>query len=140
MGKKGKSVDLSSRDRTKRRIRSRLSATTQRPRLSVYKSSLHTYAQLVSDNDGKTIASASTLDKEVKALIAQVAGENGKAEGGNNLTSTKSRNAAQAVGMVLAKRGREKNIQRVVFDRSGYRYCGRVQAVADGARKGGFEF
>ena len=140
MGKKGKSVNLSSRDRTKRRIRSRLSATSERPRLSVYKSSLHTYAQVISDSDGKTILSASTLEKEVRDLITQVAGENAKAEGGNAHASTKSRNAAQAVGIVIAKRGIEKNIRKVVFDRSGYRYCGRVQALAEGARKGGFEF
>jgi len=146
MGKKGKATNLSSRDRTKRRIRRGLIATANRPRVSVFKSSQHTYAQVISDTDHTTIVSASTLEKEVKDLIAQVAAEQAKEaekskeKTGNALTSTKSRNAAFAVGMVLAKRGVEKQVKGVVFDRSGYKYAGRVEAVAEGARKGGFEF
>lgn len=148
MGKKGKATNWSTRHRTKLRIRQGLVATAHRPRVSVFKSSQHTYAQVISDTDRTTIVSASTLEKEVKELIAQVAADQAKEaekakdkdKKGNALTSTKSRNAAYAVGLVLAKRGLEKQLKSVVFDRSGYKYAGRVQAVAEGARKGGFEF
>ncbi len=148
MGKKGKATNWSARHRTKLRIRQGLVATAEKPRVSVFKSARHTYAQVISDTDHTTIVSASTLEKEVKELISQVGEEQAKeAEKAkdkktkaNALTSTKSRNAAYAVGLVLAKRGVEKQVKAVVFDRSGYQYAGRVEAVAEGARKGGFEF
>ena len=144
--KNGKSVKRTAHDRAKLRIRKDIARTAEgKPRLTVFRSSQHTYAQVVSSKDGSTIASASTLDKEVKALIAEVAAGQEKAsqetaKGRNAIASSKSTNAARAVGLVMAKRGLAKDIKEVVFDRSGYKYCGRIKALADGAREGGFEF
>ncbi|MBP3619572.1 MAG: 50S ribosomal protein L18 [Clostridia bacterium] len=106
------------------RVRKNLSGTTQRPRLNVYRSLNNIYAQIIDDTQGVTLASASTLDKEVAEMIK-----------GKNKTE-----AAKVVGEVVAKRAMEKNIEEVVFDRGGYLYTGRVQAVADGARAAGLKF
>jgi len=138
--KEAKVEKLGARGRTRKRIRKRIEGTEAKPRLSVFKSSLHTYAQLISDVDSKTILSASTLDKDIKPVIEQVVAELEKDKDNKNVNSSKSRNAAWAVGLMIAKRCKEKNISQVVFDRGGYKYCGRVQAVADGARKGGLQF
>ena len=137
---RGKSEHLTARERSKLRIRKIISGSPDRPRISVFKSSKHIYAQVICDKSGVTLASASTRDKDIKSLIEKIAAENAKKEGGNALTSTKSRNAAQAVGLLLAERSKAKNIASIVFDRNGYSYCGRVQALADGARKGGLVF
>ena len=112
--------------RTKRhqRIRNKISGTSQRPRLSVYRSTSEIYAQLIDDEKGVTLFSASTLDKEVKPLLA------GK-------TKTEQ---AQVVGETLAKRAIDGNVKQVVFDRGGYLYIGRVKALADSARSAGLEF
>lgn len=112
--------------RTKRhqRIRNKISGTSLRPRLSVYRSTSEIYAQLIDDEKGVTLVSSSTLDKEVKPLLA------GK-------TKTEQ---AQIVGEVLAKRAINGNIKSVVFDRGGYLYIGRVKALADSARDAGLEF
>lgn len=107
-----------------KRVRKTLVGTTERPRLNVYRSLTNIYAQVIDDSKGVTLASASTLDKEVTELIK------GK-------TKTE---AARIVGEVVAKRAMEKKIKEVVFDRGGYLYIGRVQAVADGARSAGLEF
>ncbi len=107
-----------------KRVRKTLVGTTERPRLNVYRSLTNIYAQVIDDSKGVTLASASTLDKEVAELIK------GK-------TKTE---AARIVGEVVAKRAMEKKIKEVVFDRGGYLYIGRVQAVADGARSAGLEF
>ena len=106
------------------RVRKHLSGTTQRPRLNVYRSLSNIYAQIIDDTQGVTLASASTLDKEVAEMIK-----------GKNKTE-----AARVVGEVVAKRAMEKKIEEVVFDRGGYLYTGRVQAVADGARAAGLKF
>ena len=106
------------------RVRKHLSGTTQRPRLNVYRSLSNIYAQIIDDTKGVTLASASTLDKEVAEMIK-----------GKNKTE-----AAKVVGEVVAKRAMEKKIEEVVFDRGGYLYTGRVQAVADGARAAGLKF
>ena len=106
------------------RVRKNLSGTTQRPRLNVYRSLNNIYAQIIDDAQGVTLASASTLDKEVAEMIK-----------GKNKTE-----AAKVVGEVVAKRAMEKKIEEVVFDRGGYLYTGRVQAVADGARAAGLKF
>ena len=106
------------------RVRKNLSGTTQRPRLNVYRSLNNIYAQIIDDTQGVTLASASTLDKEVAEMIK-----------GKNKTE-----AAKVVGEVVAKRAMEKKIEEVVFDRGGYLYTGRVQAVADGARAAGLKF
>lgn len=107
-----------------KRVRKTLIGTTERPRLNVYRSLTNIYAQVIDDSKGVTLASASTLDKEVAELIK------GK-------TKTE---AARIVGEVVAKRAMKKKIKEVVFDRGGYLYIGRVQAVADGARSAGLEF
>ena len=105
-------------------IRNKIVVTPERPRLNIFKSSKHIYAQVIDDATGKTIASASTLDKE---LIAQVA----------ELTKT---DAAKLVGKTVGERAKNKGINAVVFDRGGYLYHGRVKLLADGARESGLEF
>ena len=107
-----------------KRVRKIVEGTTARPRLCVYRSLNNIYAQVIDDSKGTTLASASTLDKEVVELAK------GK-------TKTE---AAKIVGEVVAKRAKAKKIKEVVFDRGGYLYTGRVQAVADGARSAGLEF
>ncbi|MFE8703845.1 50S ribosomal protein L18 [Cytobacillus sp. FJAT-54145] len=104
------------------RVRSKLSGTAARPRLNVFRSSKHIYAQLIDDVNGVTLASASTLDKEV------------------SLESTGNVDAAVKVGELVAKRAVEKGVKAVVFDRGGYLYHGRVKALADAARESGLEF
>ena len=138
--KSAKNENHSARKRSKLRIRKRISGSPERPRLSVFKSSKHIYAQLICDATAKTLLSASTRDKEIGALIEKVAAEDASKPQCNNLKSTKSRNAAKAVGLLLAERAAAKNIKSVVFDRNGFSYCGRVKALADGAREGGFQF
>lgn len=104
------------------RIRKRLSGTAARPRLNVFRSSKHIYAQLIDDVSGHTLVSASSLDKEL-----------GLASGSNV-------EAAKAVGSLIAKRAQEKGYTEVVFDRGGYLYHGRVKALAEAAREGGLQF
>ena len=112
------------RRRRHRRVRAKISGTPERPRLNVYRSSEHIYAQVIDDSQGYTLVSASTIDSELKV---QVEGKP-KAE------------AAKIVGEALAKRAKKAGITSVVFDRGGYQYHGRVKALADGAREGGLEF
>jgi large subunit ribosomal protein L18 len=106
------------------RVRSKVSGTPERPRLSVFRSLNHIYAQVVDDVKGQTIVSASTLDSEIKSNLD---GKNKKAD-------------AELVGQTIAKRAKEKGVELVVFDRGGYKYNGRVQALADAARKEGLKF
>ncbi|CAM4080776.1 50S ribosomal protein L18 [Mesobacillus thioparans] len=103
------------------RVRAKLSGTEARPRLNVFRSNKHIYAQLIDDVNGVTLASASTQDKEVNVE-------------GNNLE------AAKQIGELIAKRAVEKGYKSVVFDRGGYLYHGRIQALADAARENGLEF
>ena len=110
------------RQRRHRRLRVRLRGTEQRPRLSVFRSLQHIYAQIIDDSRGVTLASAST-----------------RAAGGNTVAGAKTERARQ-VGRTLAERARAQGIQAVVFDRSGYLYHGRVKALADAAREGGLSF
>lgn len=114
----------SAREKRHGRIRNKISGTSLRPRLSVYRSTGEIYAQLIDDENGVTIVSASTLDKEIKPLLS------GK-------TKTEQ---AQIVGENIAKRAIAKKIKQVVFDRGGYLYIGRVKALADSARNAGLEF
>lgn len=107
-----------------KRVRNKISGTSERPRLCVYKSLSQIYAQLIDDTTGNTLVSASTMDADVKKAIA------GK-------TKTEQ---ATIVGETIAKRAQAKKIKSVVFDRGGYIYIGRVQALADGARAAGLEF
>lgn len=112
------------RARRQRRIRGRLSGSPERPRLNVFRSEVNIYAQVIDDVAGVTLVSASTIDKEI---APQVAGK----------TKVES---AKIVGQVLAERAKAAGVNTVVFDRGGYRYHGRVAALAAGAREGGLEF
>ncbi|WP_433959646.1 50S ribosomal protein L18 [Cytobacillus horneckiae] len=104
------------------RVRSKLSGTAARPRLNVYRSNKHIYAQLIDDVNGVTLASASTMEKDA------------------GLESTSNADAAVKVGELIAKRAVEKGLSSIVFDRGGYLYHGRVKALADAARENGLEF
>jgi len=112
------------RQNRKTRIRKRIFGTEQRPRLSVFRSAKHIYAQLVIDSTGSTILAASTLSPDLRAEI----GDLDKSD------------AAKKVGQWIGKKALEKNIQRVVFDRNGFLYHGRIKALADGARESGLVF
>ncbi|MBR5475055.1 MAG: 50S ribosomal protein L18 [Lachnospiraceae bacterium] len=107
-----------------RRMRNRFSGTAERPRLAVFRSNNHMYAQIIDDTVGNTLVAASTLEKEVKA----------------ELECTNNVEAAAYVGTLVAKRALEKGITEVVFDRGGYIYHGKVQALADAAREAGLVF
>ena len=104
-----------------KRVRGKISGTAARPRLNVFRSTNHIYAQLIDDVKGATLAAASTLDKEIDCY------------GGN-------KEAARKVGELIAKRAAEKGISEVVFDRGGYIFHGRVKELAEGAREGGLKF
>ena len=104
-----------------KRVRGKISGTAEMPRLSVYRSTNHIYAQIIDDVKGVTLCSASSLDKEIKE------------KGGN-------KEGAKLVGQLIAKVALEKGIETVVFDRGGYLYHGRVKEVAEGAREGGLKF
>jgi large subunit ribosomal protein L18 len=106
------------------RIRNRFSGTAERPRLAVFRSNNHMYAQIIDDVEGKTLVAASTNEKEVKA----------------ELSKTNNVEAAAYVGTVIAKRALEKGIKTVVFDRGGFIYMGKVAALAEAAREAGLEF
>jgi large subunit ribosomal protein L18 len=110
--------------RRQRHVRKRLFGTTGRPRLAVFRSSKHIYAQVINDDDGKTLAQASTLDPEVKQQ---------QGYGGNKA-------AAAIVGRVVAERAKRAGIDKISFDRRSYKYHGRVQALADAAREAGLQF
>jgi large subunit ribosomal protein L18 len=115
------------RDRIKHRLRKRIRGSEQRPRLTVYRSVAHIYVQVVDDMSGRTIASASSVEPSLKGTFAK------QAKGGNVA-------GAQAVGKTIAERLIDKGVKRVVFDRNGFLYHGRVKAVADAAREAGLEF
>lgn len=107
-----------------RRLRAKISGTSGRPRLNVFRSLNHIYAQVIDDVQGRTLVSASTMDK---AVLAELKGKSKKVQ-------------AATVGRVVAERAREAGIEEVVFDRGGYLYHGRVKALADAAREGGLKF
>jgi len=116
---------LAGRSRRHMRIRKKVMGTAERPRLTVFRSLNHIYAQLVDDLTGRTILTVSSMDKEVAPRLKET---KGKIEAG------------KLVGKQIAARAKEKGIERVCFDRSGYLYHGRVKAVAEGAREGGLNF
>jgi len=124
-------IGKTSKDQTRRkvhtRIRKKIVGTSERPRLSVYRSVSHVYAQVIDDTKGATLVSAGTVEK----------GKGGKSEKrptGGNVASAKE------IGKLIAERAKEKGIKRVVFDRGGYLYHGRIKALADAAREAGLEF
>jgi large subunit ribosomal protein L18 len=110
--------------RRQRHVRKRLHGTTERPRLAVFRSSKHIYAQVINDDNGTTLASASTLDPEIRGTTTY---------GGNKA-------AAAVVGRVVAERAKKAGIDKVCFDRRSYKYHGRVQTLADAAREAGLSF
>jgi len=112
------------RQRRHRRVRVKVSGTSQRPRLNVFRSLTNIYAQVIDDTAGHTLASASTLDKDLRTTV----------EGKSKIE------AAKLVGELVARRAQEAGVKQVIFDRGGYKYHGRVKAVADGAREAGLEF
>ena len=112
------------RENKHRKLRNRFSGTAERPRLAVFRSNNHMYAQIIDDTVGKTLVSASTLDKDVKA----------------ELEKTNNVQAATVVGTVVAKKALEKGITTVVYDRGGFVYEGKVKALAEAAREAGLEF
>lgn len=104
------------------RVRKKISGTPERPRLNVYRSGKHIYAQIIDDVSGSTLVSASTLDKSL------------------NLTATHNKEAAKSVGELIGKKAVEKGIEEVVFDRGGYIYHGKIKELAEGARESGLKF
>jgi len=112
------------RQRRQHHVRRRLFGTSERPRLSVFRSSKHIYAQVINDASGTTLAAASTLDPEVRAQ---------KSYGGNKA-------AASVVGRVIAERAKQAGIDKICFDRRSYKYHGRVEALAQAAREAGLQF
>ena len=112
------------RKKRHRKIRLKISGTADRPRLNVFRSSKHIYAQLIDDIQGHTLASASTMDKELAGVVSD---------------KTK-KEQAEIVGQTVAERSLSLGISTVIFDRGGYRYHGRVKALADSARKAGLKF
>lgn len=115
---------LTGRERRKFRIRNKISGVPERPRLTVFRSARHIYAQVVDDAGGRTLAAASTMSPDLKGSV----GEGDKTE------------AAKKVGALVAKICLEKKIEKVVFDRNGYLYHGRVKALAEAAREAGLQF
>jgi len=112
------------RSRIHRRIRKKISGTPERPRLAVFRSQAHIYAQVIDDGTGRTVCSASSLDETLKKDTKR----------GANVA------AAKAVGSLIATRAKEKGVEAVVFDRGGFQYHGRIKALADAAREGGLKF
>jgi large subunit ribosomal protein L18 len=112
------------RRRVHARVRMKVSGTPERPRLCIYRSSGHIYTQVIDDRSGTTLVSASSVDKETKKNV----------KGGGNIAS------AKAIGKAIADRAKAAGINKVVFDRGGYKYHGRVKALADAAREAGLQF
>ena len=118
--RKAKTTKTARRQRVKRSVRGKVHGTAARPRLSVFRSNKNIYAQLIDDVQGRTLASASSLE--------------------DGLDGSKPTEIGEQVGQRLAERAKTEGIEQVVFDRNGYRYHGRVKALAEGARKGGLQF
>ena len=117
-------IKYGARKRRQRRVRSRIMGTAERPRLNIYRSLSNIYAQVIDDQTGTTLVSASTIDSEIAAQV----------------TGKSKVDAARIVGRVVAERARNAGIEAVVFDRGGFMYHGRVAALADGAREAGLKF
>ena len=125
-------IGKTSKDQTRRkvhtRIRKKIVGTSERPRLSVYRSVSHVYAQVIDDTKGATLVSAGTVEK------GKAAAKDKKRPTGGNVASAKE------IGKLIAERAKEKGIKKVIFDRGGYLYHGRIKALADAAREAGLEF
>ncbi|MCE2490351.1 MAG: 50S ribosomal protein L18 [Anaerolineae bacterium] len=112
------------RERRHRRLRARVQGSSERPRLCVFRSLTHIYAQLIDDDEGHTLVAASTIDRDLRAQV----------------TEKSPIEAARMVGQLVGERAQQAGVKRVVFDRGGYRYHGRVAALAEGARAAGLDF
>ncbi|MBX3039001.1 MAG: 50S ribosomal protein L18 [Anaerolineales bacterium] len=121
MAKKNRTV---ARERRHARVRRSVVGTLNRPRLNVFKSITGIYAQVINDAEGKTLVSASTVDKDLRSQVKGM----------------KKTEQAKAIGKAIAERAKSQGISSVVFDRGGFRYIGRIKALADGAREGGLQF
>lgn len=121
MAKKSRSL---ARERRHARVRKQVFGNPERPRLNVFKSLTGIYAQIIDDMDGNTLVSASTVDKELREKVKGM----------------KKSDQAKTIGKAIAERAKDKGISTVVFDRGGFRYTGRIKALADGAREGGLQF
>lgn len=121
MAKKNRAI---ARERRHSRVRKNITGSTSRPRLNIFKSLTGIYAQIIDDTQGNTLVSASTVDKDLR----------------EQMKGMKKSEQAKAVGKAIAERAKSKGISSVVFDRGGFRYIGRVKALADGAREGGLQF
>jgi len=124
MGEKQVKKKFYARKRRQTRVRARIEGTAERPRLNVFRSLSNIYAQVIDDIDGRTLASASTIDKDV---VTQLENKN-------------KVDAARIVGKIVAERAKNVGVTKVIFDRAGYRYHGRIAALAEGAREAGLEF
>ena len=123
MRTRSKTIQINRRRlRRKRHLRRHVNGSSERPRMSVYRSNAHIYVQVIDDDARTTLCAASTMEKDLRGTF-----------GGN-------RGAAERIGQLIAERAREKGINRVVFDRNGFKYHGRLAALADAARGGGLEF
>ena len=133
-----------SRLRRHLRVRKRLAGTSARPRLCVFRSANQIYAQIVDDAQGRTLVAASSRDADVAqvkaAPVAKAEGDEATPESYRGLEANRRVSQAYKVGYLLAERAKAAGLQRVVFDRGGYIYHGRIAALADGARKGGLDF
>jgi large subunit ribosomal protein L18 len=122
---------LESRLRRKKRVRKKIFGYPERPRVSVFRSHKHIYAQVINDVEGHTLVALSSLSPEVRTKVEELKGK-GEVKG--------KADVARLVGRMLAEKAKEKGITKVVFDRGGYKYHGRVKALAEGLREGGLEF
>jgi large subunit ribosomal protein L18 len=113
------------RDKRKKRVRKKIKGTSEKPRLSVFRTSRHIYAQVIDDSSGKTLAEASTISKEISSKIGNKSG---------------NKEGAALVGNAIAERALKLGIEKVVFDRNGFLYHGRVKALSDSARENGLKF
>jgi large subunit ribosomal protein L18 len=134
------------RQRIRNRIRKKISGTPQRPRLAVFRSQTHIYAQVIDDEAGRTLCSASSLDKDFQGTSADAKSDKSdKSKEKSKSKGAKAKrgadlSAAKAIGQLIASRAKDKGVEAVVFDRGGFHYHGRIKALADAAREGGLKF
>jgi large subunit ribosomal protein L18 len=128
------------RRRIKNRIRKKIAGTPQRPRLAVFRSQTHIYAQVIDDEAGRTLCSASSLDGDYQGTVDGKAKDKEKSKSKAKVKRGGNVSAAKAIGLLIASRAKDKGVDTVVFDRGGFHYHGRIKALADAAREGGLKF
>ncbi|MDP3057258.1 MAG: 50S ribosomal protein L18 [bacterium] len=132
MSKENVSFKKLKKDARHLKIRAKIKGTAEVPRLAVFRSNAHIYAQLIDDESGKTLLSVS--DKEIKTARAKSSGKDDKGENGRRIA------VAKQVGLLAAEKAKKAKIEKVVFDRGGFKYHGRIKSIAEGAREGGMKF